>query len=113
MDYLITQFGKINEPIDEDLLEDIQDELSTLKEHAFELSLASIELGKPKILEYLLEEYEFNPKEIRKMKKHVEEYVEHEESEGSSSEDIEEMAREFEDLISNSENPRKKKWNRR
>lgn len=91
MEYLISQFGRTNEPIDEDLLEDIIEEISTLKEQSFELALASIELGKPQILEFLLESYQFTKNELKNLKKHVEEYVKNEEDEGTNQEDIEEI----------------------
>ena len=110
MEYLVAQFGESNEPIDNDLLEDILEELSTMKEQVYELSLISIELGKPQILEYLLENNEFNYDQIRNFKKHVEDYVEQEEREDIDPEEIEEITSQFEEIISNVENPRKRNW---
>ena len=110
LDYLVSQFGETNEPIDENLLEDILEEVSVLEEQAFELALASVELGKPQILEYLLGKYQFTRSEISDLKKHVEDYVKHETKQGTSQEEIEEIGGTFEQLIKDAENPRKKKW---
>ena len=56
INYIVNQFGPINENIDEYLLENILQEISTLEsmDGVKELAFASIELGKPQILEYLL-----------------------------------------------------------
>jgi hypothetical protein len=75
----VLSFGNINEKIDEDDLNDILDELDTMKLHLFELAIASIELGKPQILEYILHiNKSFTQSQINDLKKHVEEYVKHE-----------------------------------
>ena len=110
MDYLVSQFGEVNEPIDEDLLDDILEEVTVLEDQAYELAVVSIELGKPQILEYLLDTYDFTRKEIRQLKQFVEEYVEKEESQKTDPEEIEEIGRKFEELITNAENPKKKNW---
>jgi hypothetical protein len=108
--YIIKQFGTPNEPIDDELFENICDEIESLsddqKDNLYELSLASIELGKPEMLNYLLGTFTPDSKTLKDFKKHVEEYVIHEQKEGN---DPRKITLEFERIINQIENPKKKK----
>lgn len=69
-------FGKPDEPIDdEELFHDICEELLAMKEYSYKLALSSIELGKPQILEYILDNNDFTIEQIKNMKIAVENYV--------------------------------------
>lgn len=101
--YIIKQFGPINEPIDDELFENICDEIQSLPDNSsdiYELVLAAIELGKPDMLKYLLNTFIFDSKTLQDFKKHVEDYVIHEQNQGN---DPREITLEFERIIRSKE----------
>jgi hypothetical protein len=120
IDYLVSLFGEYNEIIDENLLDNIIDEISAILEEndnddkheiSEELVLASIELGKPQILEYLLENNDYSKETTSEFKKHIEDYVKSGEDEDEEHYgQVPEIIIMFEKLINDYEDPKKKKW---
>ncbi len=97
LEIIIDSLGNQNEKIYKDELEDILDEIDSINEDEyFELAKISIEKGKPQILEYLFEIYDFNKSEINILCKEIDYYSE---SNLDSESDI--IIKEFEKIIKN------------
>jgi len=76
-DFIIDSFGELNDELNTEDLNKIQEELETLnKKDIFELTKIAILLGKPQILEILLDIHcQFNAAQINTLKKTVETYA--------------------------------------
>jgi hypothetical protein len=65
---IIDSLGEQNEEIEDDELADIEEEIDSIdEEEYFELAKKIIKLGKPQILEYLVNHYTFSQTEIKEL----------------------------------------------
>ena len=108
---IIDTFGEQNERINEDELEYILDELQTIDsiDDNFELAKASILLGKPDILIFLLDNNDFNNKQLDTLKKTVEIYVYNNQRNQRNVNEILNIVKKFEKIITNYHHS-KRKW---
>lgn len=113
LDYLIDSFGDSNKEIEPSELSELVEEILTLDEdELFDITCESISCGKWQILGCILEEKEFEPKQIETMKRTLEDYVNEndEEDEDEDIEDIDNIGEKMETLISNLENHNADRW---
>jgi hypothetical protein len=108
LEVIIESLGDQNELIDEDDLDDIEEEIDSIdKEEYFDLAKIAINLGKPQILEYLLEIYKFNDQEIEDLCGEISKFNKtqmkkaKEEGDSEDEKDIEEIMKEYTTIIKN------------
>jgi hypothetical protein len=100
MDFINDYFGDKNDIVTSRELKDINDELDAMDDEfdglddndIFNLTMSSIYLGKPQILELLLTKFTYTKNEINKIKDRIEDFAQINENEH-------ELIKEFNDIL--------------
>jgi len=113
--YIVNLFGELNEEIDDDDLDFILEELETItnKTDNFKLAQKAISLGKPQILEFLVDENEFIDSQIKTLLGLVVNYenqhLDPDDSDSDSVEDIEYIIKSFRKILRTPQGYKRKK----
>jgi len=105
MDIIIDYLGEQNQEIEDDILAEIEEEIESIdKEECFKLAIIAIKLGKPQILEYLIDNYDFKNEELKVLCNEINTFKKTQEYEAEDSEDeedIDSIMKEFTKIIKN------------
>jgi hypothetical protein len=105
LEIIIDSLGEQNEEIEDNELADIEEEIDSIdKEEYFELAKKVIKLGKPQILEYLIENYVFDQTEIKELCEEIKKFEKQQKKlseDSDDDEDIEEIMKEYVSIIKN------------
>jgi len=100
---LISYFGEQNEELDDHELDALEEELEALdnildEDDIFELAKFSIKLGKPDILEILLEKSDFNQTDLNELTKEIKNYIKKFENQEDIIEDFKKIMKNYDKL---------------
>jgi hypothetical protein len=102
LEIIINSLGEQNEELDRNQLENIKEEIESISEISyFNLAQIAIKMGKPQILEYLVNIYRFDQNQINVLCKEIEKYSNQEPEDSEEDSDIEDIIQEYESIIKN------------